>query len=57
MTASARKLYDAVRQTNRQVEWILYDNEGHGWKLVETRLDFWGRVEKFLQRQIGKAGD
>jgi dipeptidyl aminopeptidase/acylaminoacyl peptidase len=52
-----RKLYDAVKQTNQQVEWVLYDKEGHGWKLVETRLDFWGRVEKFLQQQIGKAGD
>jgi dipeptidyl aminopeptidase/acylaminoacyl peptidase len=52
-----RKLYDAVKRTNQQVEWVLYDKEGHGWKLVETRLDFWGRVEKFLQQQIGKAGD
>jgi dipeptidyl aminopeptidase/acylaminoacyl peptidase len=52
-----RKLYDTVKQTNQQVEWVLYEKEGHGWKLLETRLDFWGRVEKFLQQQIGKARD
>lgn len=50
-----RKLYDAIRKTNQHVEWVLYDNEGHGWKLVETRVDFWSRVEKFLQQQIGKG--
>ncbi len=49
-----RKLYDAVRQTNKDVEWVVYDEEAHGWTLVATRLDFWGRVERFLQRQIGK---
>jgi dipeptidyl aminopeptidase/acylaminoacyl peptidase len=48
-----RKLYDAVRKTNKNVEWVVYDEEAHGWQLVETRLDFWGRVESFLQKQIG----
>jgi dipeptidyl aminopeptidase/acylaminoacyl peptidase len=52
-----RKFYDAVRQTNKNVEWVVYEQEGHGWTLVETRLDFWGRVEKFLQQHIGKGGD
>ena len=51
-----RKLYDAVKQTNKQVEWVVYDEEAHGWKLAKTRLDFWGRVERFLQRQIGAGG-
>jgi dipeptidyl aminopeptidase/acylaminoacyl peptidase len=49
-----RKFYDAVKGTNKQVEWVVYLEEGHGWQLVETRLDFWGRVEKFLARHIGK---
>ncbi|WP_036172862.1 S9 family peptidase [Massilia sp. 9096] len=52
-----KKFYDAVRQTNKNVEWIEYEQEGHGWTLVETRLDFWGRVEKFLQKQIGSGGE
>jgi dipeptidyl aminopeptidase/acylaminoacyl peptidase len=49
-----RKFHDAVRPTNKNVEWVVYEQEAHGWTLVETRLDFWGRVEKFLQQQIGE---
>ncbi|MFC5549000.1 alpha/beta hydrolase family protein [Massilia aerilata] len=51
-----RKLFDAVKRSNKDVEWVVYDDEAHGWKLVETRLDFWGRVETFLRKNIGKAG-
>jgi dipeptidyl aminopeptidase/acylaminoacyl peptidase len=49
-----RKFYDAVTKTNKQVEWIEYQDEGHGWSLPKNRIDFWGRVEKFLDKNIGK---
>jgi dipeptidyl aminopeptidase/acylaminoacyl peptidase len=49
-----RQFYDAVKKTNRQVEWIEYQNEGHGWSLPADRIDFWGKVANFLDRQIGK---
>ena len=49
-----RQFYDAVRKTNRQVEWIEYQDEGHGWTLPANRIDFWGKVANFLDRQIGK---
>jgi hypothetical protein len=32
---------------------VEYDEEGHGWALPKNRYDFWGRVEKFLDRHIG----
>ena len=48
-----RKFYDAVKKTNKDVEWIEYESEGHGWALPENRVDFWTRVEKFLDRNIG----
>ena len=47
------KFYSAVRQGNPNVEWVLYQAEGHGWYLPETQMDFWNRVEKFLGRNIG----
>ena len=47
------RFYQAVRQTNPGVEWIEYEEEGHGWALPKNRIDFWGRVEKFLDKQIG----
>jgi dipeptidyl aminopeptidase/acylaminoacyl peptidase len=46
--------HDEVRKTNRNVEWVWYEEEGHGWRLVKNRLDFWGRVERFLEKNIGK---
>lgn len=48
------KFHDAVKKTNPNVEWIEYRAEGHGWSLPENRIDFWTRVEKFLDRHIGK---
>lgn len=48
------KFYAAVKKENPNVEWVVYDQEGHGWSLLKTRIDFWGRVEKFLNKNIGK---
>ncbi|MYM69910.1 prolyl oligopeptidase family serine peptidase [Pseudoduganella sp. FT55W] len=47
------KFYKAVKQTNPNVEWVEYEEEGHGWKLPKNRIDWWGRVEKFLDKNIG----
>lgn len=47
------QLRDALKAHNPNVEWVEYPEEGHGWALVETRVDFWTRVEKFLARHIG----
>ncbi|MRW86149.1 prolyl oligopeptidase family serine peptidase [Pseudoduganella sp. FT26W] len=47
------RFYQAVRQANPDVEWIEYAEEGHGWKLPKNRIDFWGRVEQFLDKHIG----
>jgi dipeptidyl aminopeptidase/acylaminoacyl peptidase len=50
-----------VSKTNPDVEWVVYADEGHGWRKLQTNVDFWGRVEKFLDRHIGAgaaaAGD
>jgi len=44
---------DAVKTVNGDVEWIEYQEEGHGWRMPKNRIDFWTRVEKFLNRHIG----
>lgn len=49
-----RKFYEAVKDTNSNVEYVVYPEEGHGWALPKNRIDFWTRVEKFLDRNIGK---
>lgn len=43
---------DAVRRTNNDVEWVDYAEEGHGWRMLETQVDFWTRVEKLLDRTL-----
>ena len=48
-----KKFYEAARKTNRQIEWVVYDGEGHGWSLARNRIDFWQRVERFLHKHIG----
>jgi dipeptidyl aminopeptidase/acylaminoacyl peptidase len=48
------KFRDAVKQTNPDVEWVEYPEEGHGWTLLATSVDFWNRVEKFLNKNIGR---
>jgi dipeptidyl aminopeptidase/acylaminoacyl peptidase len=49
------KFLSAVKAGNPDVEWIVYPKEGHGWRLPENRIDFWNRVEQFLDKQIGAA--
>jgi len=46
---------DAVRQHNSGVDWVEYPEEGHGFSLEKNRIDFWNRVEKFLDQNIGSA--
>lgn len=46
---------DAVAAHNKQVEWVVYQDEGHGWTRPQNRFDFWKRVESFLGRHIGSG--
>ena len=50
-----RKFMEAIKPTNSQVEWIAYQDEGHGWLLPANQVDFWSRVEKFLDKNIGSG--
>jgi len=52
--AHGLRFRDAIKPANKNVEWVEYPMEGHGWYLPETRYDFWGRVEKFLAKNIGE---
>jgi dipeptidyl aminopeptidase/acylaminoacyl peptidase len=39
----------------KNLEWVVYPNESHGWRALATNVDFWGRVERFLERNIGAS--
>ncbi|MFZ6734378.1 alpha/beta fold hydrolase [Undibacterium sp. Ji42W] len=49
------KFYKAIKEKNANVEWVEYAEEGHGFFLLKNNIDFWGRVEKFLEQNIGKG--
>jgi len=49
------QMREALRAHNKNVEWIVYPNEGHGWWLEANDIDFWGRVEKFLDKNLKRA--
>jgi dipeptidyl aminopeptidase/acylaminoacyl peptidase len=47
------KMRDALKNSgNNQVEWVVYEGEGHGWMLMKNTVDFWTRVEKFLANNL-----
>jgi dienelactone hydrolase len=46
------KFRDAVSKTNNQVEWVVYNGEGHGFFKPENRFDFYERMEKFLASHL-----
>jgi dipeptidyl aminopeptidase/acylaminoacyl peptidase len=47
------KMRDALLANGTPVEWIVYTEEGHGFMLESTRMDFYQRVARFLDRHIG----
>ena len=49
------KFHSAVKRTNPNVEWVEYPAEGHGFRLPKNSIDFWSRVEKFLDKNIGSG--
>lgn len=49
---NGERMRDALRAQGTEVEWVVYGDEGHNWIRPETRLDFFGRVEKFLARHL-----
>ncbi|MBK6472551.1 MAG: S9 family peptidase [Betaproteobacteria bacterium] len=46
------RMREALTKAGRPPEWVLYANEGHGWREDETVFDFWRRVEAFLAKHL-----
>jgi dipeptidyl aminopeptidase/acylaminoacyl peptidase len=43
----------ALRKAKREVTYVVYPDEGHGFARPENQLDFYGRVEEFLAKHLG----
>jgi dipeptidyl aminopeptidase/acylaminoacyl peptidase len=50
------QIVDALRRRGIQVEYLVKDNEGHGFSNEENRFEFFRVAERFLHRHLG-AGE
>ena len=50
--AHGKRLRDAMQKAGREPLWVTYPDEGHSWRLPQTRADFARRMEKFLAEHL-----
>jgi dipeptidyl aminopeptidase/acylaminoacyl peptidase len=54
--ANTEALVAALRKAKREVTYVVYPDEGHGFARPENQFDFYGRVEEFLAKPLsGRA--
>ncbi len=47
------QMVKAMRDKGLAVTYVVYTDEGHGFARPDNRLDFYGRVDEFLAKQLG----
>jgi dipeptidyl aminopeptidase/acylaminoacyl peptidase len=50
---NADAMVAALRKGKREVTYVVYPDEGHGFARPENQFDFYGRVEEFLAKHLG----
>jgi len=53
--AESDQMVAALKAQGVEVEYMVKDNEGHGFHNEENRFDFYGAMEKFLEQHIGES--
>ena len=51
--AESDQFAEAMRALGLEVEYVVYENEGHGFAQPDNRLDFYHRADKFLAGILG----
>ena len=49
----AAQMVEAMRANKIPVTYVVYTDEGHGFARPDNRLDFYGRVDEFLAKNLG----
>lgn len=49
---NAERMRDALQRYNKPVEWVVYPRAYHGFPLLADELDFYRRVERFLDKNL-----
>lgn len=50
--AHGKRLREAMQKAGREPVWVTYPDEGHTWRLPQTRADFARRMEAFLAEHL-----
>jgi dipeptidyl aminopeptidase/acylaminoacyl peptidase len=51
--AESEQIVEAMQAKGIEVEYMLFEDEGHGFAKPENRLRFYGKLEEFLANQLG----
>jgi dipeptidyl aminopeptidase/acylaminoacyl peptidase len=51
--AESEQIVKALRDRGKEVEYLLFEDEGHGFARPENRLKFYAAAEKFLAQHLG----
>jgi dipeptidyl aminopeptidase/acylaminoacyl peptidase len=51
--ANTDAMVAALRKAKREIIYVVYPDEGHGFARPENQFDFYGRVEEFLAKHLG----
>ena len=54
--AESDQMVEALRQRGVEVEYMVKDNEGHGFANQENRFDFYRAIERFLEKHLKSVG-
>lgn len=55
--AESDQMVEALRKRGVEVEYMVKDDEGHGFHNEENRFDFYRRMESFLARHLGEGAE
>ncbi len=50
--AHGKRLREAMQKAGHEPQWVTYPDEGHSWRLPQTRVDFAKRMESFLAEHL-----
>lgn len=51
--AESDQIVTAMRKNGKEVQYVVYPDEGHGFQRPENRLHFYALVEQFLAKHVG----
>ena len=55
--AEAEQIVEALKRKGKEVDYLLFEDEGHGFSRPENRMAFYAEAEQFLSRHLGGAAE